>query len=257
MKFDRYMKESLQEMTQDITPNPMLRARVMNAVQTDRTKSRPRRMRFVLAAAAMVCVLATGALAAGPIVGLYSSSTSTGDTQKLSDEGKMEKQAGFSIRLPETLGGAAFDNMSVSPIEARDADDNTAYTYQEFFAMYLDGDTAPYLSVFEKKYEGPEVLSDKTIIDTREIDGITVTYRTIPTIFLPPDNSIQPTETERAEEARGERFISYGTDKRIDGLYHSISWEQDDLSYTIGCNDGSWETEDFFAAAEAVIHTAP
>lgn len=67
MKFDRYMHESMQEMTQNISPDPMLRARVMNAVQADRTKTRPRRMRFVLAAAAMVCVLVTGAFAAGPI----------------------------------------------------------------------------------------------------------------------------------------------------------------------------------------------
>ncbi len=257
MKFDRYMQESMQEITQNVTPDPMLRARIMNEVQMNRTKSRPRRMRFVLAAAAMVCVLATGALAAGPIVGLYSSSSSYGDTQSLSDEAKMEKKAGFSVRLPETLGGAAFENMSVDPIQAADADGNIVYSYKDFLASYVDGITNPFLSVFEKKYETPSTLSEKTLVDTREIDGITVTYRVIPATFLPADGSIEPTAEERAEEERGERFISYGTETRIDGLYHTIAWEQDGLSYSIGCSDGNWTTEDFFTAAEDVIHTAP
>ncbi|MBS5144335.1 MAG: hypothetical protein KHY89_02295 [Butyricicoccus pullicaecorum] len=256
MKFDRYMHESMQEMTQDISPDPMLRARVMNAVQTDRTKTRPRRMRFVLAAAAMVCVLVTGAFAAGPIVGLYSSSWADGNTQSLSDEAKLEKQAGFSIRLPETLGSAAFQNMEVVPVNAVDADGNIAYSYNEFYASYQDGTTHPFLSVYESKNISSDApLSDKTLVDTREIDGISVTYRQIPTIFLPPDGSIKPTDAEVLAEKNGECFISYGTETRVDGLYHTISWEQDGLYYTVGSSDGDWDTEEFFAAAQSVIRT--
>lgn len=255
MKFDRYMQKGMQEMTQDISPDPMLRARIMNAVQTNRTRTRPRRMRFVLAAAAMVCVLVTGAFAAGPIVGLYSHSWANGDTQSLSDEAKMEKKAGFSIRLPETLGNATFQDMSVSPVDAVDADGNVVYSYNEFFVSYQDGETLPFLSVFESKNASESPLSEKTIIDTREIDEIPVTYREIPTILLPPDESVKPTDAELLAEKNGECFISFGSEKRIDGLYHAISWEQDGLSYTIGSNDGDWGTDEFFAAAQAVINT--
>lgn len=256
MKFDRYMHESMQEMTQDISPDPMLRARVMNAVQADRTKTRPRRMRFVLAAAAMVCVLVTGAFAAGPIVGLYSSSWADGSTQSLSDEAKLEKQAGFSVRLPEALGSAAFQSMEVVPVNAVDADGNVAYSYNEFYASYQDGTTQPFLSVYESKNISSDApLSDKTLVDTREIDGISVAYRQIPTIFLPPDGSIKPTDAEVLAEKNGECFISYGTENRVDGLYHTISWEQDGLYYTVGSNDGDWDTDEFFAAAQAVIRT--
>ncbi len=255
MKFEHYMQEGMQEITQDISPDSMLRARIMNAVQTNRTKTRPRRMRFVLAAAAMVCVLVTGAFAAGPIVGLYSHSWANGDTQSLSDEAKMEKKAGFSVRLPETLGNATFQDMSVSPVNAVDADGNVVYTYNEFFVSYQDGETLPFLSVFESKNASESPLSDKTLIDTREINGITVTYRKIPTIFLPPDESVKPTDAELLAEQNGECFISFGSEKRIDGLYHTISWAQDGLSYSIGAHNGDWTTEDFFTAAEAVIHT--
>lgn len=255
MKFDRYMQESMQEMTQNISPDPMLRARIMNTIQTNRTKTRPRRMRFVLAAAAMVCVLVTGALAAGPIVGLCSHSWANGDTQSLSDEAKMEEKAGFSVRLPETLGSAVFRDMSVSPVDAVDADGNVVYSYNEFFADYQDGATKPFLSVFENKDDSEEFLSSKTLIDTRDINDITVTYREIPTIFLPPDDSVKPTDEELLAEKNGECFISYGSEKRIDGLYHTISWEQDGLSYSIGSNDGDWGADEFFAAAETVINT--
>lgn len=256
MKFDRYIHESMQEMTQNISPDPMLRARVMNAVQADRTKTRPRRMRFVLAAAAMVCVLVTGAFAAGPIVGLYSHSWADGAAKSLSDEAKLEKQAGFSVRLPESLGSAAFHSMEVVPINAVDADGNVAYSYNEFSASYQDGNTQPFLSVYESKNSSSGApLSDKTLIDTREIDGIPVTYRQIPTIFLPPDGSIKPTDAEVLAEKNGECFISYGTETRVDGLYHTISWEQDGLHYSIGSSDGDWDTEEFFAAAQAVIET--
>lgn len=255
MKFERYMQESMQEITQDISPDPMLRARIMNKVQTNRTKTRPRRMRFVLAAAAMVCVLATGAFAAGPVIGLVSHSWTNGDTQSLSDEAKIEQKAGFAVRLPETLGSATFQDMSASPVDAIDADGNVIYSYNEFYATYQDGTTAPFLSVFESKNAEETKLSDKTMIDTRELSGITVTYREIPTILLPPDGSITPTDAELEAEENGECFISYGSEKRIDGLYHTISWEQDGLSYSIGANDGDWTTEDFFTAAETVINT--
>lgn len=255
MKFEHYMQESMQEITQDISPDPMLHARIMNAVQTNRTRTRPRRMRFVLAAAAMICVLATGAFAAGPVIGLVSHSWTNGDTQSLSDEANIEKKAGFSVRLPESLGSAAFQDMSVSPVDAIDADGNVLYSYNEFYASYQDGMTQPFLSVIENENASEETLSDKTIVDTREVNGITVTYRKIPTILLPPDGSITPTDAELEAEQNGECFISYGSETRIDGLYHSISWEQDGLSYNIGANDGDWTTEDFFTAAETVIST--
>lgn len=257
MKFDRYMQESMQEITQDISPDPMLRARMMNAVQTSRTKMRPHRMRFVLAAAAMVCVLVTGAFASGPVIGLVSHGWRNGDTQSLSDESKMEKKVGFAVRLPETLGNAAFQNMSAVPVDAVDADRNVIYSYKEFFASYQDGETLPFLSVIESKNDSGAGLSEKTIVDTREINGIPVTYRKIPTISLPPDQSIRATDAEIEAEKNGECFISIGTETRIDGMYHSISWEQDDLSYSIGSNNGDWTAEDFFAAAEDVIYTEP
>ena len=74
MKFDTYMHDSMREITQDVQADPMLRARVMNRVQLQRTKTRPRRMRFAVTAAAALCVLVGGAFAAGPIIGLASSS---------------------------------------------------------------------------------------------------------------------------------------------------------------------------------------
>ena len=103
----------------------------MNAVQIERTKSRPRRMRFAVVAAAMVCVLIGGAFAAGPIVGLASSMNHNQVSTSLDDESKVEKEAGFTVRLPETLNGASFDNMIAQPVDAVDADGNTVYSYQE------------------------------------------------------------------------------------------------------------------------------
>lgn len=50
---------------------------------------------------------------------------------------------------------------------------------------------------------------------------------------------------------------SYGSDRRIDGVYHTASWQQDGLSYSIGCNDGDWTANDFFAAAQDVMETQP
>lgn len=257
MKFEQYMHDSMQEIAQDVQPSPMMRARVMNKVQNQRTATRPRRMRFAVAAAAMMCVLVGGAFAAGPIVGLFSSSYIGDQVTSLAEEAKVEQDFGFDVRLPETLNGAAFSSMESLPIEARDADGNTVYTYQEFYASYADGETQPFMSVIESKEYTSNPLSDKTIVDTREVDGITLTYREIPTIFLPPTEDAKPTAEEQAAEERGEMFISYGSDTRIDGMYHTISWEQDGLHYSINANDGDWSADDFFAAAEDVLNTEP
>ena len=255
MKFDEYMHDSMKEIAQDIQPDPRMRARVMNAVQIERTKSRPRRMRFAVVAAAMVCVLIGGAFAAGPIVGLTSSTNANDLSFSLSDEAKVEKEAGFTVRLPETLNGASFDNMVAQPVNAIDADGNTVYSYQEFYASYRDGATQPFLSVIESENHTNEGLSDKTIVDTREVNGITLTYREIPTIHLPPTEDAKPTAEEQAAADRGEMFISYGSDTREDGMYHTIDWDEDGLHYSIGANDGDWDADDFFAAAEDVLNT--
>lgn len=258
MKLNEYMQEGMQELAQEIQPNARMRARIMNEVQTSRVRTRPHRMRFVIAAAAAVCVMAGGAWAAGSIVGLRSGMTMEGDTQSFADQQKLEQKAGFQVRLPEQMGDASFQNMSVTPVDAIDANGKTVLTYQEFYVAYLDGDTRPFLSVIEQENKGDDSqLSDKTLVDTQEINGITVTYREIPTIFLPPDHSIQPTEQELEAQQRGECFISYGSDRRIDGVYHTASWQQDGLSYSIGCNDGDWTANDFFAAAQDVMETQP
>lgn len=255
MKFDEYMYDSMKEIAQDVQPDPRMRARVMNAVQIERTKSRPRRMRFAVVAAAMVCVLIGGAFAAGPIVGLTSSTNANDLSFSLSDEAKVEKEAGFTVRLPETLNGASFDNMIAQPVNAIDADGNTVYSYQEFYASYRDGATQPFLSVIESENDSDEGVSDKTIVDTREVNGITLTYREIPTILLPGSGEQMPTDEEQAAADRGEMFISYGSDERIDGFYHVIDWDEDGLHYSIGANDGDWDADDFFAAAEDVLNT--
>lgn len=255
MKFDEYMHDSMKEIAQDVQPDPRMRARVMNAVQIERTKSRPRRMRFAVVAAAMVCVLIGGAFAAGPIVGLTSSTNANDLSFSLSDEAKVEKEAGFTVRLPETLNGASFDNMIAQPVNAIDADGNTVYSYQEFYASYRDGDTKPFLSVIKSENHTNEGLSDKTIVDTREVNGITMTYREIPTILLPGSGEEMPTDEEQAAADRGEIFISYGTPTREDGMYHTIDWDEDGLHYAIASNDGDWDADDFFAAAEDVLNT--
>lgn len=255
MKFDEYMHDSMKEIAQDVQPDPRMRARVMNAVQIERTKSRPRRMRFAVVAAAMVCVLIGGAFAAGPIVGLTSSMNPNQVSTSLDDEAKVEKEAGFTVRLPKTLNGASFDNMIAQPVNAIDADGNTVYSYQEFYASYRDGDTKPFLSVIKSENHINEGLSDKTIVDTREVNGITMTYREIPTIHLPPTEDAKPTAEEQAAADRGEMFISYGSDTREDGMYHTIDWDEDGLHYAIASNDGDWTADDFFAAAEDVLNT--
>lgn len=255
MKFDEYMHDSMKEIAQDVQPDPRMRARVMNAVQIERTKSRPRRMRFAVVAAAMVCVLIGGAFAAGPIVGLASSMNLNQMSTSLDDEAKVEKEAGFTVRLPETLNGASFDNMVAQPVDAIDADGNTVYSYQEFAAFYRDGDTKPFLSVIKSENHSSGDTSDKTIVDTREVNGITMTYREIPTILLPGSGEEMPTDEEQAAADRGEIFISYGTPTREDGMYHTIDWDEDGLHYAIASNDGDWTADDFFAAAEDVLNT--
>lgn len=255
MKFDEYMHDSMKEIAQDVQPDPRMRARVMNAVQIERTKSRPRRMRFAVVAAAMVCVLIGGAFAAGPIVGLASSMNLNQMSTSLDDEAKVEKEAGFTVRLPETLNGASFDNMVAQPVDAIDADGNTVYSYQEFYASYRDGDTKPFLSVIKSENHSSGDTSDKTIVDTREVNGITMTYREIPTILLPGSGEEMPTDEEQAAADRGEIFISYGTPTREDGMYHTIDWDEDGLHYAIASNDGDWTADDFFAAAEDVLNT--
>ena len=62
-----------------------------------------------------------------------------------------------------------------------------------------------------------------------------MTYREIPTTTSCCLRKMQSRlRRNRSGADRGEMFISYGSDERIDGFYHVIDWDEDGLHYSIG-----------------------
>ena len=83
--------------------------------------------------------------------------------------------------------------------------------------------------------------------EEREMDGVTVSYQANRYIFLPPD--AQPTAEEAELEAKGELYISYGTDTREEQTFQRVTWQQDGVVYQVFTDDDSVTADDLFAAA--------
>ena len=128
MKFDTYMHDSMREIAQDVQADPMLRARVMNRVQLQRTKYPPAPHALCPSLPPRRCAPWSAAhlRPARSSAWLRAAMQATSLTA-FSDESKVEEQVGFDVRLPETLNGAAFTGMQAMPIDAIDADGHTVY----------------------------------------------------------------------------------------------------------------------------------
>ena len=210
-----------------------------------------RNMKKIAAVAAVACML-TGTVCVAAIrhSGLYFTSTSSefNEISNFAELAKLEKQAGIQTNAKESLdNGFTFANANVADTDAMDEDlEHVIDSFRELSVLYEKDDKQLWYSVQEKPHQitGSDLEHKQAI----ESNGITYYYNQADYLFL-PDESYEITPEEKAREAAGELFISFGSSEREENVSTSLIWNENGKGYMLSGMDLGLSADDLIAVA--------
>lgn len=207
----------------------------------------------IVAAAALACALTgTVCMAAEKLRDYYVSSASVNDEiTDFSDVAKLEKQTDIDTGAPKAFdNGFTFQHANTIDTDHIDETGSADNSFKEINIRYAKD--SKNLDLFVTKStavdHAEEDLSHKQAI---EADGITYYYHQDNYLFLPAEDSAL-TEEEKAAEAAGELFVSYGSSEREENVYQGISWEVNGYHYNLFGMDIEMDAKELLALAKQV-----
>ena len=206
-------------------------------------------MKRVFVVAAAICVLGTITAVAAGKVAYTSGGGSHLDDFTYDKLGEMETKLGFATKAPETFGnGYRFELGMPTHDEAHDEDGNVIKSTESFSLQYKKGGSPDiFVSVQGSGLYEEEGRPHQTF----DHNGITLNYTRDQYRFVPPD--YQVSEEEKAREAAGELYISYGSDKVEDKAAQSMVWKDGERVYIITTMDNPITAEEMAQMAAELI----
>ena len=206
-------------------------------------------MKRVFVVAAAICVLgAITAVAAGKVA-YTSGGGSHLDDFTYDKLREMETKLGYTTNAPETFSnGYRFDMGMPIHQDAMDQDGNVIKSTEGFSLNYKkDGNPDVFITVQGTSLYDEEGQPDQTF----DHNGITLNYTRDQYRFVPPD--YQVSDEEKAKEAAGELYISYGSDKVQDKVAQSMLWKDGEKVYIITAMDNPMTARDMARMAGELI----
>lgn len=188
----------------------------------------PRKRVIAMIAAAIMVTGTITAIAAGKIVA-YRSSVSLDEAFTSIEELKKEAAAklGDGLVVAETLAdGSAFSESFVTMVDRIDDSGNVASSYPEVMLSY-GSDRGINVTISREAdidHEGRDGMRQETTEQGIVLQAWEDSY-----LFLPPD--AEPSEEDRALEAAGKLFISYGSEKEERQVFKYVQWTDGGFSY--------------------------
>lgn len=253
--FDRALAETLHQAAAPVSAPPELKNRIDRAIDARQGKenslmSRHFTLKKILPVAAAVCIaVAVTCSAAGKIAGYRSHSPAGSDYTSYSQLAQVEKELGFSPAVPETFSnGYSFQSMYSVSTDAMDENGNVLEQQPELMVQYAAQDSVANLNVHPVYTSADDSPAPSY---TAEYNGVTLSvsldhYRFVPVGY-------EPTEEDKANEAAGHYYISYGADQVEDQEFIFVTWEQDGLFYDLFSSDGILTDSDLVTMAQEVI----
>lgn len=260
-RWDRVLREELKHETAHVGVSDFLKTRIdmeITARQEESTMNMRKRMHFkkFIAAAACVCLLVPAGIYAGGKVSSYTSGTNSADYKTSADWkdlDAMEKKAGIETDAVEGFSnGYRYTELSTVPFNAFDDAGNKMFGEIELEVTYQNAEGNILNCNMNRADERME--DDRTPDQTAEYGGITVNYYQETYKFVPAD--YEETDDDRALEAAGGYYISYGNDKVEVEESSSVRWEKDGVSYNIQGFDTDLTPAEMFSMAGEMIQGA-
>lgn len=256
MKMEREMKEMLHRCAEGLEAPDKLKTRIDFALKNGVKPSKVRRpLAKRLAAVALVAVVTvTGAVAGSGVKGWYSSTWLNQNWKDFSQTAAYVQEHVPGAKYVESFSnGYTFDKGYEDTVAKRDESGNTLGSFTGILLDYEKNEAHVTLDASPVQEEGQYTSPYDTV---RTVGETEVHYRAMKSITLPPDGSIQPTAEEQAAFERGEINIAYGSSARKEDTFYSVSWIENDISYSIYTMEPCGLTEDdFFQMAREIIES--
>lgn len=255
-KFDSLLRKELKKETAHIGVSDFLKTRIdmeITARQEESIMNKKMHFKKYIAAAACICLLVPAGIFAGGKVSSYVSSTNNADYETSTDWkdlDKMEKKVGIKTDAVESFSnGYGYTELETGSFSALDDEGNKMFRMKELDITYQN---AAGKELICSMHEADDRMTDeKTGNLTAEYDGIAVEYFQDTYKFVPAD--YQETEEDKALEAAGDFYISYGNDKVEIRKSSSVQWEKDGISYMIYGFDTDVSPQELLAMAGEMI----
>ena len=256
MKMEREMQTMLHQCAEGLEAPDELKTRIDFALKNG-GQTRKVRHPFAkrLAAVALVAAVAvTGAVAGSGVKGWYSSTWLDQNWKDFSQTAAYVQEHVPGAKYVESFSnGYTFDKGYEDTVAKRDESGNTLGSFTGILLDYEKDGAQVTLDASPVQEEGQYTSPYDTV---RTVGETEVHYRAMKSITLPPDGSIQPTAEEQAAFERGEINIAYGSSAREEDTFYSVSWIENDISYSIYTMEPCGLTEDdFFQMAREIIES--
>ena len=208
-----------------------------------------KKLRPVLIAAIVVMALSVSGFAASGIIARWDShSRGRAEYKTLPTVEQSVKDAGYAARLIEEFSnGYVFQEGSIVYNDFVDESGQATESFKSFCFTYAKaGDEVLFA---QEKYDSELDGHSGNIAAT--VDGIDVMYSSYNNKLVPAD--YEPTDEEKAAEESGELVFSYGSGKVTTQVVQSVSWQEDNVHYSLVQMNGALSAEELADMAAEII----
>lgn len=219
----------------------------------NQTMKSKKRIRYLVLAAALICLLSITVYAAEllNIHSYYSGSSKI--YEKHSDMGRALAQVGLQAEIPESFAsGFRFQSAEVQDVDAMDENGEQVLTFKELIVYYKDEQGQMLaLRLREDLEELPK--DERTPASTKTVDGVELKFYQDIYRFVPEDYQLSEEEKEWADQPG--HYVSYGADEVQEKIATFLLWTENGINYSI-MNLGweAFEADTLFMMAEEMIH---
>lgn len=258
-ELDAQLRETLHACVDHMEAEDNMKARIDTMLENKRQR-KPVWRKLAVGLAAALCLTTVGAFARGQVTALVSG-LHTEDMRFSVEELQQDTaKVADGITVPEKLAGYDFQKGSIEYTDKMDEDGNRFGTFPEVSADYGtsingDGRVLMYTArVFDDELDGGGLLPqdyEGQPYEVREVNGIEMFYRADEYLFVPVDYEL--TAEEQARMDANELYVSEGSDEREEEYFQTVTWQVDDVVYSVYNWDASMTADDLFAAAEEAM----
>lgn len=252
--FEQKIKTALQEECGTICISDEVKQKIEEEISLSQEEKEMKHFgikRVVLGVAA-ACLLVSGGVCASKTAGFRSSMNLLGFAEYASYDklAEAEQKLGYEVDCVEQFAnGYAYAGGNIHEVEALDEQGNTTYTMQQL-ALEYDKKGEPDISLYvEKPVETLEQGKEADAV--RESGNKTLEYRVYTYKFVPADYEL--TEEDKANEARNDYFISYGSSEVEIKIYHTVTWYAEGIYYNLMGFDLNLSPEEMLDMAEEIL----
>lgn len=238
--FDYLIKRTLKSAAEEIQENPYEKNKIMKIIKNREAFDMRNKKRFskraIIVIAAIACLSATTAFAAGGTLNGWFSSTSLNQPtyETIEELTEAENDLSFTpLAIEEFANGYAFDQATINEMDGKDAENNTICTVDQLETTYQNADGNKITLTAEKMPQSVDTTDTTVYEGQTDYNDITIKYNK--DLYKLVGDNYTPTAEEESQIAAGQLYISSDGGNHEPEYYNivSVSWSINGVDYKL------------------------